>query len=305
MLLLANQFSGGTTCVRPEVARRLAQALNDDVCPVVRLLGSIGASDLAPMADIAHGVFTGFDLAPGEGLALINSSAFGTGLATLALGDAARLVDAADVAGALALEGFAANLSVLHRAIEHARPDPVLARTLARFRELLDESFLWQEGAARNLQDPLTYRSTAAVQAAAHGALDHALALADDGAQLRPGQSARVRPRGPDPVDLCLRGGGPRGSAGLRADRAGQRAVRGRRARRQASRHAVVRPAYRAAASRRSRSRPEYPCHQRASACIGSRPAGPARLVRGRELRRRRGHRGPGDAAAAVRAPPR
>jgi histidine ammonia-lyase len=177
MLVLANQFCGATTCVRPELAGRLAQALNDDVCPVVRLLGSLGASDLAPMADIAHGVFVGFDLAPGEGLALINSSAFGTGLATLALCDAARLVDAADVAGALALEGFAANLAMLHRAIEHARPDPVLARTLARFRELLDESYLWQEGAARNLQDPLTYRSTAAIQAATHSALDHALAL--------------------------------------------------------------------------------------------------------------------------------
>ena len=42
---------------------------------------------------------------------------------------------------------------------------------------LLGGSYLWQEGAARNLQDPLTYRSAAAVQAAAHGALDHALAL--------------------------------------------------------------------------------------------------------------------------------
>jgi len=177
MLVLANQFSGGTTCVRPLLAKRLARALNDGLCPVVRLLGSLGASDLAAMADIAHGVFTGIDLAPGEGLALINSSAFGTALAALALGDAARLVDAADVAGALALEGFAANLSVLHRAIEHARPDPVLARTLARFRELLDESFLWQEGAARNLQDPLTYRSTASIQAVVHAALDHALAL--------------------------------------------------------------------------------------------------------------------------------
>jgi len=177
MLVLANQFSGGTTCVRPLLAERLAQALNDGLCPAVRLLGSLGASDLAAMADIAHGVFEGIDLAPGEGLALINSSAFGTALAALALGDAARLVDAADVAGALALEAFAANLSVLNRAVEHARPDPVLARTLARFRELLDGSFLWQEGAARNLQDPLTYRSTASIQGVAHAALDHALAL--------------------------------------------------------------------------------------------------------------------------------
>ena len=177
MLVLANQFAGASTCVRPAFAQRLTRALNDDEVPVVRLLGSLGASDLAPMADIAHGVFAGMDLAPGEGLALINSSAFGTGLAALAQADAARLLDAADVAGALALEGFAANASVLDPAVERARPDPVLARTLERLRELLAGSYLWQDGAARNLQDPLTFRSTAPIQAAARAALEHALRL--------------------------------------------------------------------------------------------------------------------------------
>ena len=177
MLVLANQMAGGSTCLRPALAERLAQALNDGDRPVVRLRGSLGASDLAPMADLAHAVFGGVELVPGEGLALINSSAFGTGSAALALADAAGLVDAADVAGALALEGFAANLMVLHPAIERARPDPVLARTLARFRGLLEGSFLWAEGAARNLQDPLTYRSTAPIQATARRVLEHASSL--------------------------------------------------------------------------------------------------------------------------------
>jgi histidine ammonia-lyase len=177
MLVFANQLARGTTCLRPLIAQRLEQALNDDLRPEIRLLGSLGASDLAAMADLAHGVFADFDLAPGEGLALINSSAFGTALAALALADATRLVDAADVAGALAMEGFAANPSVLHCAVEQARPDAVLARTLAHFRELLEGSFLWGRGAARNLQDPLTYRSTPAIQAATHAALEHALAL--------------------------------------------------------------------------------------------------------------------------------
>jgi histidine ammonia-lyase len=90
------------------------------------------------------------------------------------MADAARLRGAADVAAALGLEGFAANLSVLHPAIERARPDPVLARTLARLRELLQGSYLWAEGAQRNLQDPLNYRSTAPVQAAARRALEYA-----------------------------------------------------------------------------------------------------------------------------------
>jgi histidine ammonia-lyase len=174
MLVLANQLAAAFSCARPELAERLVAALNDDLRPVVRSLGSLGAADLAAMADIAHAVYSGFDLAPGEGLALISPSAFGTGSAALALTDAARLLDAADVAGALSLEGFAANLSVLHPVTERARRDPVLARTLARFRDLLDGSCLWGEGAARNLQDPLTYRSTAPIQSAARRALEHA-----------------------------------------------------------------------------------------------------------------------------------
>ncbi len=177
MVVLLNQMAGGSTCMRPTLAERLTQALNDGLRPFVRLRGSLGASDLAAMADIAHGVFGGTELAAGEGLALINSSAFGTGLAALALADAARLVDVADAAGALCLEGFAANLAVLHPAIERFRPDPVLARTLSRLRELLTGSYLWEEDVARNLQDPLTYRSTAPIQATARRALEHALEL--------------------------------------------------------------------------------------------------------------------------------
>jgi histidine ammonia-lyase len=174
MLVFANQMAGGTTCLRPVLAERLVAALNDGELPEIRSRGSIGASDLAQMSDLAAGVFGGVGLEQGEGLALINSSAFGTGSAALAVADAVRLADAADVAAALCLEGFAANLSVLHPAIERARPDPVLAATLQRFRGLLDGSPLWAEGAARNLQDPLNFRSSAPVQAAARRALEYA-----------------------------------------------------------------------------------------------------------------------------------
>jgi histidine ammonia-lyase len=174
MLVFANQMAGATTCIRPALGERLVRALNDDERPEVRSRGSIGASDLAQMADLATAVFSGVELVQGEGLALINSSAFGTGSAALALADAGRLLDAADVAAALCLEGFAANLSVLHPAIERARPDPMLSRTLARFRELLEGSALWDESSARNLQDPLSFRSTAPVQAAARRALEYA-----------------------------------------------------------------------------------------------------------------------------------
>jgi histidine ammonia-lyase len=175
MLGLANLFAGGTTVARPELADAIIRALNDGCVPRVHLHGSIGVSDLTAMADIADGVVAEMDLVAGEALALLNNSAFGTALAALALSDAVRLLDAADVAGALSLEGFAANLSVLHPGLEATRPHPGFVATLARARSLLEGSFLWEDGAARNLQDPLTFRSTVAVQGVGREALDRGL----------------------------------------------------------------------------------------------------------------------------------
>ena len=277
MLVLLNQYAGGSTCVRPVIAERLVEALNAGETPRVRTLGSLGASDLAPMADLARGVMGDVPLAHGEGLALINSSAYGTALAALALADAARLLDAADVAGALALEGFAANLSTLDPAVAEARPDPVLRRTLSRFRDLLQGSFLWQDGAARNLQDPLTFRSTMPIQAAARVALDHALRAAGHRAERRARQSAGIGGRRAHHLGVRVRGRGARGGARLRPRRAGDGPDRGVRAQRQAARHAVVRPADRAASAGRAGPGPQHPRHRGASRWRRRRACSPSR----------------------------
>jgi histidine ammonia-lyase len=171
MLRLANGFAAGHAGVRPVLAERLVSALNRGVCPVVRELGSLGESDLAPLADLAAGLFTDADLAAGEGLALLNNNAFSTASAALALHDAGRLLDAADVVAALSLEAFAANLTILHPGAVAARPDDGLALVVDRLRRLLDGSYLWREGAARNLQDPLTFRALPGVHGACHDAL--------------------------------------------------------------------------------------------------------------------------------------
>ena len=175
MLRLANGFAAGHAGVRPALAERLVEALDRGDCPVVRELGSLGESDLAPLADLAAGLFGDPELAAGEGLALLNNNAFSTAAAALAVHDAGRLLAAADAAAALSLEAFAANLSILHPAIVAARPDEGLARTVGHLRELLGGSYLWREGAARNLQDPLTFRSLPAV----HGAAGDALAYGE------------------------------------------------------------------------------------------------------------------------------
>src|SRR5439155_2866476 len=105
MVRLANGFASGWVGVRPELAQRVVDALNQGLMPPVRVLGSIGQSDLAPMADLAARLVEGFELAPGEGLSLLNNNSFSTGWAALALADATRLERAMEAAGALTLEG--------------------------------------------------------------------------------------------------------------------------------------------------------------------------------------------------------
>ena len=171
LVRLANGFASGTTAVRPELAERVVAALNEGKTPRVRLLGSIGQADLAPNADLAHGLLDGFELAAGEALALVNNNSFATGFAALAVADGERLLAALELAAALDLEAFAANLSILHPAVAETRPYPGLRTTLARLRALLEGSSLWEPGAARNLQDPLSFRGVPHVLGALRDAL--------------------------------------------------------------------------------------------------------------------------------------
>jgi histidine ammonia-lyase len=173
MLRLANSFAQGSTGVRPVLAERLVTALNDDLIPTVRTLGSVGQADLAPMADLALGLFSDLPLEAGEGLALVGSNAFSTGAAALVLTDAERLLDTMDAAGALSLEAIAARPTMLHPAIGMVRPYPGLRRTLDRLRALLEGSALWDAPTPRNLQDPLTFRNLPQIQGACRDVLDH------------------------------------------------------------------------------------------------------------------------------------
>jgi histidine ammonia-lyase len=160
LLLVANGFARGTSGVRLELLQHLVSRLNDGATPTVRMLGSIGMADLPANADLAHDVLDGFELAAKEGLALLGSNAFSTALAALALADATRLLAVLDVAAMLDLEALVGNVSALH-----GRPE---------LAALLKDSYLWTDGAARNLQDPLSFRCIPQVRTAAHDAFTFA-----------------------------------------------------------------------------------------------------------------------------------
>jgi histidine ammonia-lyase len=179
MLCLANSYAKGITGVRPELADLIVTLLNEGFVPKVRRLGSVGQGDLGQMADLAFGIIehTGFQIQENEGLALVNSNAFTTAWAALALADTGSLLATMDVAAALDLEAFGGNVACLHPVIEQTRPYQGLADTLSRLRAILADSYLWQPGTARFLQDPLTFRCIPQIHGAARDALGYATGI--------------------------------------------------------------------------------------------------------------------------------
>jgi histidine ammonia-lyase len=193
----ANMLAAGGSGARRAIIDALIGLLNHHVHPVVPAVGSLGVTDLTHLAHIAQvllGVgeaevdgglvgaaqaLAGADMAPlhleaKEGLALISANAGSVGRGTLALWDLERVIATMDVAAALSIEGFRANLAPFALEVEQAHPDPGQIATAARLRALLAGSDLEQPGAARSLQDPYSFRCVPQN----HGTLRDALAVA-------------------------------------------------------------------------------------------------------------------------------
>ena len=106
ILLLTNGFAAGTAGVRPLLVDRLVAALNDGEAVSVGIHGSLGMADLAPMAELARAVLGDLELAAKEAVSLVDNNASSTAIASLAIHDLERLLDAFDAAAALDLEAF-------------------------------------------------------------------------------------------------------------------------------------------------------------------------------------------------------
>jgi histidine ammonia-lyase len=196
MLVRLNGLCAGGAGAGEPVADGLAALLNAGVHPSIPRSGSVGASDLCLMAHVGLGLIgegeaevdgeripadqalAAAALAPvvlgaKDGLAICSSSAVSVGAATLALVDAQAWLRAAQVAAALSMEGFRANLTPLDPRVVDARPAPGQRWAAEGLRALLAGGSLTEPGAARRLQDPLSFRCASQV----HGSLRFALEL--------------------------------------------------------------------------------------------------------------------------------
>jgi len=166
ILRVANHLASGRNGVRVELVELLLESLERPVPPRMRMLGSLGIGDIGPLVDLAVELLGDFELEPSEGLALFDHNAFGTASAALAIADCVRLADTLDALIALDLEGFGANLGAIDPIIAASRPYPGIIAVRERVAALLSGSALEDRARARNLQDPVCFRSAVQIQGA-------------------------------------------------------------------------------------------------------------------------------------------
>lgn len=196
MLIRLNSLARGNSGVRPEILTMLVEMLNHRVHPVVPEQGSVGASgDLSQLAHMAavmigfgqaqhnKGVFDGREaleragLAPltleaKEGLALTNGTSVSAGSAVLALWDSERLLETAEVAGAMSLEALKGMSQPFEEEIHTARSYKGQIVTAARLRKLTKGSSLVDSDVMK-VQDAYSLRCIPQV----YGAIREALAF--------------------------------------------------------------------------------------------------------------------------------
>ncbi len=164
LLLRARTLAAGYSGVRPDLPARLIDLLNLGLLPVVPGKGSVGASgDLAQLAHLAqpligegrlrgpgdpvggrpaaevlaeHGIEP-LELAPKEGLSLVNGTEPMQALLAFSVADAGVLVRAADLACALSVEALLGTDRPYDERVQVLRPHPGQLDSAANLRALL------------------------------------------------------------------------------------------------------------------------------------------------------------------------
>jgi histidine ammonia-lyase len=202
LLLKVHALSLGKSGVQLATVERIVDMYNKGVLPVVRELGSLGASgDLAPLANLflpligegevlykgavrpAAPVLQALGWAPlaleaKEGLALLNGTQFMSAHAVHALLKSLKLVEQADMIGALSLDAYDGRIEPFLPQVHAARPHPGQVETARNIRALLEGS-AFQRVEKVHVQDPYSFRCMPQVHGATRDAVAHVAAVVE------------------------------------------------------------------------------------------------------------------------------
>ena len=206
MLLRLSTLMTGRTGVRVATVQAYAAMINAQLTPVVREYGSLGCSgDLAPLAHCAlaltgegevrtaegelmdaAGALASAGIAPvqlaeKEGLALINGTDGMLGMLVLAMHDLTTLLQTADIAAAMSIEGLLGTDAVFAADLQALRPQVGQAASATNLHNLLAGSPIVASHAGPEdptVQDAYSMRCAAQVHGAARDTLAHAALIA-------------------------------------------------------------------------------------------------------------------------------
>lgn len=204
LLLRARTLAQGYSGVRPKVVEQILRLLEADLLPVVPSQGSVGASgDLAPFAHLALPL-TGegevlvdgestpssqalaeagiepLQLAAKEGLSLLNGTEGMLAMGVLALHEAERLAQIADVACALTVESVLGSSTPYDPRLHELRPHPGQIESARRIASLLDGSEIVEshrEDLTHAVQDAYSLRCAPQVHGSVRDTLRHCAAV--------------------------------------------------------------------------------------------------------------------------------
>ena len=188
-------YSHGKSGVSVALVQHLLALLNQQITPQVPSQGSVGY--LSHMAHIGLALIGVGDVEyqqqvvpaapaleqagltpyrPGakEGLSLVNGTPCMTGLASLALDDAARLLDWADVTGAMSFEALRGQMAAFDAEVIALKASPGMQVCGERLRHLLSDSPLLAASVGVRTQDALSLRSMPQVHGASRDQFEHA-----------------------------------------------------------------------------------------------------------------------------------
>ncbi|MCT4687526.1 histidine ammonia-lyase [Vallitalea sp.] len=202
LMLKAHALSLGKSGVQLCTVERIIEMYNENILPVVRDLGSLGASgDLAPLANLflpligeGEAIYNGeivdskkileeknwepIKLGAKEGLALLNGTQFMSSHAVYTLLKAFKLVKYADIIGAISLEGYDGRIDPFLSPIHEARPHAGQIETARNIRSLLEGSeFISNE--KKHVQDPYSFRCMPQVHGASKDAINYVASVVE------------------------------------------------------------------------------------------------------------------------------
>ncbi|MEN8118166.1 MAG: histidine ammonia-lyase [Bacteroidota bacterium] len=196
LLLKAHALSKGNSAVQLITVQRIIDLFNNNVLPVVREQGSLGASgDLAPLAmlflpllGLGEVNFEGKKVSSGkvlekfgwepvkleakEGLALLNGTQFMSAHGVYTLLKTFRIIDQGDIIGAVSLDAFDGLLEPFSENIQRIRPHKGQAVTAKNFRHILAGSEM-QAKTKGHIQDPYSFRCIPQVHGAVKDAVNY------------------------------------------------------------------------------------------------------------------------------------